>query len=130
VGIPVIVNGDVDTPEKAVEVLRITGCDAIMLGRPALGRPWVFREMAHFLATGVVRRAPEAVELQEILLGHLEALYSFYGEHLGVRIARKHLGWYCREQPGGTAFRATVNLVESAAEQLEMTRQFLSVVRS
>lgn len=126
VRIPVIVNGDVDTPEKAAEVLRITGCDAIMLGRPALGRPWIFREMAHYLATGVRRPAPEAVEVQEILLGHLEALYAFYGEYLGVRIARKHLAWYCRERPGGTAFRAAVNRVGSAAEQLELARDFLT----
>jgi len=98
-----------------------------MLGRPALGRPWIFREMAHFLATGVRLPAPEAAEVRDILLGHLEALYAFYGEHLGVRIARKHLGWYCGEQPGGVAFRNAVNRVQSAAEQLEMTRDFLLI---
>jgi len=125
VRIPVIINGDVDTPEKAAEVLRASGCDAIMLGRPALGRPWIFREMAHYLATGVRLRAPEAEEVRSILLGHMEALYAFYGEHLGVRIARKHLGWYLRDQSGGAAFRATVNLVESAAEQTALTRDFL-----
>jgi tRNA-dihydrouridine synthase B len=125
VRIPVIVNGDVDTPEKAADVLRITGCDAIMLGRPALGRPWIFREMAHYLATGVRLATPDAAEVQKILLGHLDALHAFYGEYLGVRIARKHLGWYCREQPGGAAFRAAVNRVESAAEQLKVTCDFL-----
>ncbi len=123
--IPVIVNGDVDSPEKAAEVLRATGCDALMLGRPALGRPWIFREMAHFLATGSRLAPPEPVEVREILLGHLAALHEFYGEYLGVRIARKHLGWYCRELPGGPAFRAAVNRAESAAAQLDLTRIFL-----
>ena len=125
VRIPVVVNGDVDTPEKAAEVLRATGCDGIMLGRPALGRPWIFREMAHYLATGVRLPAPEAAEVQDILLGHLAALHAFYGEPMGVRIARKHLGWYLRDQPGGEAFRAAVNRVDSAAEQAALTREFL-----
>ncbi len=125
VRIPVIVNGDVDSPEKAAAVLRATGCDALMLGRPALGRPWIFREMAHYLATGAVARRPEPGEVREILLGHLAALHDFYGEYLGVRIARKHLGWYCRELPGGPAFRAAVNRAESAAAQVDLTRVFL-----
>ncbi len=125
VRIPVIVNGDVDTPEKAAAVLRATGCDALMLGRPALGRPWIFREMAHYLATGRHLPPPEPREVEDLLLGHLAALHAFYGEHWGVRIARKHLAWYCREQPGGTAFRAVVNPVETAAEQLRVTRSFL-----
>jgi tRNA-dihydrouridine synthase B len=125
VSIPVIVNGDVDTPEKAVAVLRATGCDALMLGRPALGRPWIFREMAHYLATGRHLAPPGPVEFREILLGHLAALHAFYGEHLGVRIARKHLGWYCRELPGAPAFRAAVNAVATPAEQLQLTGEFL-----
>ena len=129
VRIPVMVNGDVDTAEKAAEVLRATGCDGIMLGRPALGRPWIFREIAHFLATGVRLPAPAAEEVQEILLGHLGALHAFYGEHLGVRIARKHLGWYLRGQPGGEAFRAAVNRVESAVEQVALTEEFLACQR-
>jgi tRNA-dihydrouridine synthase B len=129
VRIPVIVNGDVDTPEKAAQLLRTTACDAIMLGRAALGRPWIFREIAHYLATGVRLPAPDAEEVQEILQGHLAALHAFYGEHLGVRIARKHLGWYCRELPGGAAFRVAVNLVDSAARQLELARDFLACSR-
>ncbi len=125
VRIPVIVNGDLHSPEKAAAVLRTTGCDALMLGRPALGRPWIFREMAHYLATGRRLAPPEPREVQDILLGHLAALHSFYGDDLGVRIARKHLGWYCQDHPGGRAFRAEVNRVESAAEQLRLTRDFM-----
>jgi tRNA-dihydrouridine synthase B len=97
-----------------------------MLGRPALGRPWIFREMAHYLATGVRLPAPDAEEVRDILLGHLAALHAFYGEHLGVRIARKHLGWYLRDQPGGEAFRVAVNRVESATEQAALTAGFLA----
>ncbi len=126
VRIPVIVNGDVDTPEKAAAVLRATGCDALMLGRPALGRPWIFREMANFLATGRRLAPPEPREVREILLGHLAALHAFYGEYLGVRIARKHLGWYCRERPGGPAFRTAVNRTESAGEQLRLAGEYLA----
>jgi tRNA-dihydrouridine synthase B len=128
VGIPVIVNGDVDSPEKAAAVLRATGCDALMLGRPALGRPWIFREMAHYLATGERRAPPEAAEVRAILLGHLAALHEFYGEYQGVRIARKHLGWYCREHPGADGFRAAVNREENAAGQVRLAREFLAGV--
>ena len=126
VRIPVIVNGDVDSPAKAAAVLRATGCDALMLGRPALGRPWIFREMAHFLATGRHLPPPQAAEFREILLGHLAALHEFYGEYQGVRIARKHLGWYCREHPGADGFRAAVNREERAAGQMRLTRDFLA----
>jgi len=125
VRIPVIVNGDVDTPEKAARLLGETGCDAIMLGRAALGRPWIFREMAHFLATGAQLPPPDAREVGDILLGHLAALHAFYGEHHGVRIARKHIGWYSRDLPGGAALRAAVNRVESATEQAKLLRLFL-----
>lgn len=130
VRIPVIVNGDVDTPEKAAQLLRATGCDAIMIGRPALGRPWIFREMAHYLVTGSHLPPPSAEEVRDTLLGHLSALHAFYGEHMGVRIARKHLGWYCRDQPGGAEFRFAVNRVDSAAAQLALTREFLLATES
>lgn len=126
VRIPVIVNGDVDSPAKAAAVLRASGCDAIMLGRPALGRPWIFREIAHYLATGTLLAPPTAAEVREVLLGHLTALHDFYGDYLGVRIARKHLGWYTRNQPGGTAFRTVVNRVEAAEEQRQLVRDFLA----
>ena len=126
VRIPVVVNGYLDTPEKAAAVLRKTGCDGLMFGRPALGRPWIFRSVAHFLATGRHLPAPAADDVQQILLTHLAALHDFYGEQLGVRIARKHLAWYCGELPGAKAFRAVVNRAETAEEQLRLTRAFLA----
>ena len=123
--IPVIANGDVDSPAKAAEVLRLTGADAVMVGRAAQGRPWIFREIAHYLATGNLLAPPTAAEIRDILLGHLQALHAFYGEQAGVRIARKHLGWYARDPAGGdAAFRAVVNRAESADAQLALTRDY------
>ena len=124
VRIPVLANGDVDTPEKAREVLRRTGADALMIGRAAQGRPWIFREVAHFLATGERLPPPAPAEVRDILLGHLAHLHAFYGEVAGVRIARKHLGWYAKDRPENAAFRAVVNRAESAAEQLALTRAY------
>jgi tRNA-dihydrouridine synthase B len=126
VGIPVIVNGDIDTPRKARQVLEQTRCDAIMIGRAAHGRPWIFREITHYLATGTFLPEPSPAEVRDTLLGHLEALHSFYGEALGVRIARKHLGWYSKERPDGAAFRATVNRAETSAEQVRLTRDYFN----
>jgi len=117
VSIPVIANGDIDTPEKAKLVLEHTGADGIMVGRAAQGRPWIFREMAHFLATGEKLDEPSPLEVRDILLGHLENLHSFYGEALGVRVARKHIGWYSKGCVGGANFRRAINQLESAAEQ-------------
>lgn len=127
VRIPVIVNGDIDSPAKAAAVLHETGCDAVMIGRPAFGRPWIFREMAQYLTTGALPAPPSSVELREILLGHLDALHDFHGEYMGVRIARKHLGWYAAaNHPDPAAFRAVVNRAESAAEQRALTTAYLS----
>jgi len=96
----------------------------LLIGRAAQGRPWIFREMAHYLANGEVLPPPDAAEVCAILCGHLEALYAFYGEPQGVRIARKHLGWYAKDRPENAAFRAVVNRAETACEQLRLTRMY------
>ena len=126
--IPVVANGDIDTPRKALEVLRHTGADAVMVGRAAQGRPWIFREISHFLATGESLPEPSLAEVRDILLGHLQALHDFYGEPSGVRIARKHLGWYAKDRPENAAFRAVVNRAESAEEQLRLTRDYFDAL--
>jgi tRNA-dihydrouridine synthase B len=105
-------------------VLEYTKCDGLLIGRAAQGRPWIFREIAHFLATGRELAPPSAREVCAILTGHLEDLYAFYGEQQGVRIARKHLGWYAKDRIENAAFRAVVNRAESAAEQLRLTREY------
>ncbi|KFN46494.1 tRNA-dihydrouridine synthase B [Arenimonas malthae CC-JY-1] len=122
--IPVLANGDIDSPEKAAFVLRHTGADAVMIGRAAQGRPWIFREVAHFLATGEHLPPPSLAEVRDVLLGHLAHLHAFYGEESGVRIARKHLGWYAKDRPENAAFRAVVNRAESAEAQLRLTRDY------
>jgi tRNA-dihydrouridine synthase B len=124
VGIPVIVNGDVDSAAKAADVLAGTGADAVMIGRAAQGRPWIFREIVHFLATGKALPAPDAGELLAIVAEHVTDMHAFYGEHMGVRIARKHLGWYSRDLPGADAFRASANRAECAREQMRIARAF------
>ncbi|TAN06067.1 MAG: tRNA dihydrouridine synthase DusB [Rhodanobacteraceae bacterium] len=124
VRIPVFANGDVDSPAKAREVLDYTRADALMVGRAAQGRPWIFHEIAHYLATGEVLPEPDVAEVRDILLGHLDDLYAFYGEIAGVRIARKHLGWYAKDRPENAAFRAVVNAAESAAEQRRLTAEY------
>jgi tRNA-dihydrouridine synthase B len=126
VRIPVLANGDVATPQQARHVLDLTGADALMIGRGAQGRPWIFREIAHYLATGELLPEPEPAEVAAILLGHLEQLYAFYGEQAGVRIARKHLGWYAKDRPQNAAFRQVANRAESAAEQLQLTRAYFA----
>jgi tRNA-dihydrouridine synthase B len=125
VRIPIVVNGDVATPERAAEVLAHTGADAVMIGRAAQGRPWIFREIAHFLATGIRLPPPSARAVADILLEHVEALHAFYGEETGVRIARKHVGWYTRAHPGAEVLRACVNRAESAREQVGILREQL-----
>jgi tRNA-dihydrouridine synthase B len=126
--IPVIANGDIDSPLKAAEVLRRTGCDAVMVGRSAQGRPWIFRDIAHYLAHGELLPEPSAAEVRDILLGHLDALHAFYGEESGVRIARKHLGWYAKDRPENHAFRAVVNRAQTAVEQVRLTRDYFDAL--
>lgn len=124
VGIPVIANGDIDSPEKALQVLQLTGADALMIGRPAQGRPWIFGEISHYLATGTSLPPRCPAQVAQILLDHLRQLHDFYGEHRGVRVARKHLGWYARSRPDNAAFRAVVNRADTAAAQLRLTREY------
>ena len=126
VSIPVWANGDIDSPQKAKLVLARTHCDGLLIGRAAQGRPWIFREIAHYLTTGEVLEPPSADEVCAILCGHLEALYAFYGELAGVRIARKHLGWYAKDRAENSAFRSIVNRAETAHEQLRLTRDYFA----
>lgn len=128
VKIPVMANGDITDPTKAAEVLRLTGADALMIGRAAQGRPWIFREIAHHLATGEWLPAPAPAEVGAILLGHLERLYAHYGEADGVRIARKHLGWYAKDRPENSGFRAVVNRAETALDQMRLAREYFDAL--
>ena len=126
--IPVIANGDVDSPQKAKQVLEATGCDAVMVGRAAQGRPWIFGRIAHYLATGELLPEPSPAEVRDILLAHLEHLHAFYGEASGVRIARKHLGWYAKDRPENAAFRAVVNRAQTAEQQLQLTGDYFDAL--
>ena len=126
--IPVVANGDIDSPRKAKAVLEATGCDAVMIGRAAQGRPWLPGRVAHYLATGQVLPEPDAATVGAILLDHLQALHAFYGEDMGVRIARKHLGWYARDRPENAAFRHVVNRAQTADEQLRLTRDYFEAL--
>ncbi|MBL0085293.1 MAG: tRNA dihydrouridine synthase DusB [Ideonella sp.] len=128
VGIPVVANGDIDSPAKALQVLQHTGADALMIGRAAQGRPWIFREIGHFLATGQMLPAPATHEVKRWLVDHLHEHYSLYGEHLGVRTARKHIGWAVRALPGGEAFRAAMNTLESADAQVRAVATFFDAL--
>jgi tRNA-dihydrouridine synthase B len=124
VTIPVIANGDIDSPQRARDVLAHTGADAIMIGRAAQGRPWIFREIAHFLATGRHLPPPTVAEARELILAHLADHYAFHGEASGVRIARKHLGWYVRDLAGGEAARAEFNAADTTAAQVAAAQRF------
>ncbi|TCJ12981.1 tRNA dihydrouridine synthase DusB [Parasulfuritortus cantonensis] len=124
--IPVIANGDITTPEKARHVLEYTGADAVMIGRAAMGRPWLFREIGHFLATGGHLPAPEVSEIHRIMLEHLDDLYSFYGEITGVRMARKHIAWYTKGLADSASFRHAMNQLESSREQLAAANDFFA----
>lgn len=117
VSIPVVANGDIDSPERARGVLEFTGADGVMIGRAARGRPWIFREIDHFLRTGTPLPKPAPRWIESVLLEHLNSLYDFYGERHGVRIARKHIAWYSKSHPNRVDFRRAINAVESAEEQ-------------
>ena len=122
--IPVVANGDIDSPHKAQAVLRATGADALMIGRAAQGRPWVFREIAHYLHTGALLAPPLVLEVRRALLAHLQDHYGLYGEFTGVRSARKHIGWYVRDLPGGDAFRQRMNDIDSAPLQWQLVADY------
>jgi tRNA-dihydrouridine synthase B len=124
VGVPVVANGDIDTPEKAKAVLAATGADAVMIGRAAQGRPWIFREIDHFLQTGDHLPPPLVSDVAALREEHLLAHYAFYGDSLGVRTARKHIGWYVRSLPGGEPFRQAMNRLEDCDAQLAAVRRF------
>jgi len=115
--IPVIANGDIDSPEKAKMVLDYTGADAVMIGRAAMGRPWIFREIDHYLQTGDPYPAPKLKEIRDWLLTHLDDHYQFYGEYTGVRTARKHIGWYMQNIPTGSQLCARINTIDNTADQ-------------
>ena len=122
--IPVVANGDITTPEKAQFVLQTTGADAVMIGRAAQGRPWIFREIAHFLAHGTHLAPPLVADVKRMSLAHLQDHYSLYGEFLGVRTARKHIGWYVKHLPGGEEFRAAMNLLDDCALQMQAVTDY------
>jgi tRNA-dihydrouridine synthase B len=129
ISIPVVANGDINSPEKAAEVLRLTGADAIMIGRAAQGRPWIFREINNFLKTGEHLPAPEINEIAGIMNDHLLEHYEFYGEYVGLRTARKHIAWYCRGLRNSHAFRHHMNTLESCEEQLAAVNRFFEELK-
>ena len=122
--IPVVANGDITSPQKAKQVLAVTGADAIMIGRAAQGRPWLFREIEHYLKTGELLPAPEVAEIRAIMNHHLADHYEFYGEFTGVRTARKHIAWYTRGLKGANLFRHRMNTLETTGAQLEAVNAF------
>jgi len=124
IGIPVIANGDIDSPERVKQVLDYTRADAVMIGRAAQGRPWMFREISHYLETGEKLPAPEVAEIHRVLVGHMHDLYDFYGEFTGVRVARKHISWYTRGLVGSAAFRHAMNQLQTGDEQLAAVNEF------
>jgi len=124
VSIPLVANGDITSPQKAKQVLAQTGADAVMIGRAAQGRPWIFREIDHFLKTGALLAPPLVSEVRQLMSEHLRAHYAFYGEYLGLRTARKHIGWYVRDLEGGEEFRQRMNRIEHCEEQREAVDAF------
>ncbi len=130
ISIPVIANGDIDSPQKAKQVLEYTGADALMIGRPAQGRPWIFQEIQHYLENGTTMPELPVMEVKAILLGHVSALHQFYGEYLGPRIVRKHVGWYLKEHEQASEFRRAFNAIEAASLQLEALEGYFDNVAS
>jgi len=126
--VPVVANGDIDSPQKARAVLAATGADAVMVGRAAQGRPWIFREINHFLANGTLLAPPLVAEVKSLLLAHLQDHYALYGEFAGVRSARKHIGWYVRDLPGGELFRAHMNAIDDALLQWEAVAGYFDLL--
>jgi tRNA-dihydrouridine synthase B len=124
--IPVIANGDISSPEEARKVLEYTGVDAVMIGRAAQGRPWIFREISHYLATGSHLPLPEVAEIHHVLIKHLYDLYDFYGEYSGVRIARKHISWYTKGLIGSAMFRHAMNQLQTTDQQVSAVNEFFS----
>jgi len=128
VSIPVIANGDITTPEKAAEVLHVTGTDGIMLGRAALGNPWIFNEINHFLNTGSRLPRPSVAEIRQVIQQHLTGLYELYGEYTGVRIARKHVGWYSKHLESGNVLRTRVNKTDTVESQLLVVKDYFNAI--
>jgi len=128
VRVPVVANGDIDSPAKALAVLKHTGADALMIGRAAMGRPWIFREIAHFLDTGRSLPPPATREVRQWLVDHLQAHYALYGEHTGVRSARKHIGWAVRALPGGEDFRRAMNGIDDVDAQVAAVAGFFDAL--
>ena len=126
IGIPVMANGDISTPEQVKHVLEYTQADAVMIGRAAQGRPWMFREITHYLDTGTHLPPPEVREIHRVLVAHLHDLYQFYGEQRGVRVARKHISWYSKGLAGSAAFRHAMNQLETCQEQLDAVDAFFN----
>jgi len=124
VSIPVIANGDITTPEKSLEVLTVSSADALMIGRGAQGRPWIFRELNHFFKTGEMVGPLELDKVRDTMLDHLDGLYRFYGDTTGVRVARKHLKWYCTNLDQSDSFRSQVIRVDNAFEQMRLTKDY------
>lgn len=128
VRIPVVANGDIDTPQKAQQILAATRADGLMIGRAAFGRPWVFHDVAHYLATGEQASPPDAAEVRRIVLAHLDDVYAFYGERTGVAMARKHIGWYTKGFPDSAAFRHRVFRIPTAREQRIAVDRFFATL--
>jgi tRNA-dihydrouridine synthase B len=128
VSIPVVANGDITSPEQAKKVLEFTGADGLMIGRAAQGRPWIFREVDHYLRTGETLPPPEKEEVRKVMLEHVENLHQLYGIVMGPRIARKHVGWYLEDQDTDRSFRKAFNAIESAEEQFDALNEYFDLV--